>query len=74
MRRPSYSARSGNDAWPSDAPAGSKRRPDGTLSVAKNANESLADAQPACAGFLIAAPEFAVANPDLGFAEDQLTE
>jgi putative flavoprotein involved in K+ transport len=47
---------------------------DGTLAVAPNANEVLDEADAALAGFLAAAHEFAVANPDLKLPEEEPTE
>jgi putative flavoprotein involved in K+ transport len=46
---------------------------DGTLAVASNANEVLDEADAAFAGFVAAAHEFAVANPDVGLAEEEPT-
>ncbi|MBA3428271.1 MAG: hypothetical protein H0U07_06830 [Actinobacteria bacterium] len=43
---------------------------DGTLAVARNANEILDEADAAFAGFLASAHEFAAANPDLDLAEE----
>jgi putative flavoprotein involved in K+ transport len=43
---------------------------DGTLAIARNANEILDEADEACASFLAAAREFAAANP-LGLAEEE---
>jgi putative flavoprotein involved in K+ transport len=44
---------------------------DGTLAIARNANEILDEADEACAGFLAAAREFAAANPEVGLAEEE---
>ena len=44
---------------------------DGTLAVARNANEVLDEADAAYAGFLAAAREFAAANPDVDLAEER---
>jgi putative flavoprotein involved in K+ transport len=46
---------------------------DGTLAVARNANEVLDEADAAFAGFVAAAHEFAAANPDVGLAEEEPT-
>lgn len=46
---------------------------DGTLAVARNANEVLDEADAAFAGFLAAAREFPAANPDTELAEEQPT-
>jgi putative flavoprotein involved in K+ transport len=46
---------------------------DDALAVATNANEILDEADAAFAGFLAAAREFAAANPDPGFAEEEPT-
>jgi putative flavoprotein involved in K+ transport len=47
---------------------------EGTLTVARNANEVLDEADGTFAGFLAAAREFAAANPDLELAEEILVE
>jgi putative flavoprotein involved in K+ transport len=44
---------------------------DGTLAVATNANEILDEADAAFAGFLVAAREFAAANPAVDLAEEE---
>jgi putative flavoprotein involved in K+ transport len=44
---------------------------DGTLAVARNANEVLDEADTAFSGFLAAAREFAAANPELGLSEEE---
>lgn len=44
---------------------------DGTLAIVRNANEVLAEADAACAGFLEAARELAAANPDWELAEEE---
>lgn len=44
---------------------------DGTLAVARNANEVLVEADAAYAGFLAAAREFAAANPHVNLAEEE---
>ena len=46
---------------------------DGSLAVGRNANEVLDEADAAFAGFVAAASEFAVANPDLDLAEEEST-
>jgi putative flavoprotein involved in K+ transport len=46
---------------------------DGTLAVARNANEVLDEADETYAGFLAAAREFAAANPDMDLAEEEPT-
>ena len=46
---------------------------DGTLAVARNANEVLEEADAAFAGFLAAAREFAATNPDLELSEEEPT-
>jgi putative flavoprotein involved in K+ transport len=46
---------------------------DGSLIVARNANEVLDEADEACAGFVAAAREFAAANPGLEFAPEEGT-
>lgn len=47
---------------------------DGTLAVARNANEVLDEADAAFAGFLAAAREFAAANRDVELSEEEPTE
>lgn len=47
---------------------------DGTLAVARNANDVLIDADAAFTGFVASAREFAVANPDVELAEEEMTE
>jgi putative flavoprotein involved in K+ transport len=44
---------------------------DGTLAVARNANDVFDEADAAFAGFLAAAREFAAANPDVDLAEEE---
>jgi putative flavoprotein involved in K+ transport len=44
---------------------------DGTLAIARNANEILDEADEACASFPAAAREFAAANPEVGLAEEE---
>jgi putative flavoprotein involved in K+ transport len=46
---------------------------DGTLAVARNANEVLDEADAAFAGFLAAAREFAATNPDVELSEEEPT-
>ena len=46
---------------------------DGTLAVARNANEVLDEADAAYEGFLAAAREFARADPDVDLAEEEPT-
>ena len=46
---------------------------DGTLTIARNANDILDDADAAFGGFLAAARELAAANPDLDLAEEEPT-
>jgi putative flavoprotein involved in K+ transport len=48
-------------------------RSDDALAIARNANEIFDEADATFAGFMAAAREFAAANPDLGFAEDEAT-
>jgi putative flavoprotein involved in K+ transport len=46
---------------------------DGTLTVARNANQVLDEADAAFAGFLAAARDYAAANPDLDLSEEEPT-
>jgi putative flavoprotein involved in K+ transport len=46
---------------------------DGTLAVARNANEVLDEADTAFAGFVSAAREFAATNPDVELSEEEPT-
>jgi putative flavoprotein involved in K+ transport len=46
---------------------------DGTLAVARNANQVLDEADAAFAGFLAAARDYATANPDLDLSEEEPT-
>jgi putative flavoprotein involved in K+ transport len=46
---------------------------DGSLAVARNANEVLDEADEACAGFLAAARELAAANPHFDLADEEET-